>query len=82
LAQSAVAEGVDMTSTVSTNGRLTLPLEILQQDGIESGQRFTIERIARGQYRLVRQKEPANRGLVDWLLSCPVNGFFVPLKSN
>jgi hypothetical protein len=25
---------------------------------------------------------PANDGLVDWLLSCPSKGFFVPLDSE
>lgn len=30
------------------------------------------ERIGRGEYRL-------NEGLVDWLLSCPEKGFFVPM---
>ncbi|MEI9998060.1 MAG: hypothetical protein WDO13_02260 [Verrucomicrobiota bacterium] len=37
-----------------------------------------------GNYSLVRQKKKkkqqvrTNKGLVDWLLSCPVKGFFEP----
>jgi hypothetical protein len=29
-----------------------------------------------------RESEQANAGLVDWLLSCPVKGFNVPLESE
>lgn len=29
------------------------------------------------------ERAPApNRGLVDWLLSCPVKGYFVPIESE
>jgi hypothetical protein len=34
--------------------------------------------IDRGEYRLVRI-ERRNAGLVDWLLSCPDKGYFVPI---
>jgi bifunctional DNA-binding transcriptional regulator/antitoxin component of YhaV-PrlF toxin-antitoxin module len=59
-----------------------LPAEIRAQDGIERGQEFEIERIDRGEYRLVRRRPRANEGLVDWLLACPEKGFFVPLESE
>ncbi len=59
-----------------------LPAEIREQDGIEPGQQFEIERIEPGEYRLIRQKRPANQGLVDWLLACPEKGFFVPIESE
>ena len=70
-----------MTTTVSTKGQLVLPAEIRQLDGIEPGQEFEIERIDRGEYRLVRRQPRPNAGLVDWLLACPEKGFFVPIES-
>jgi len=59
-----------------------LPAEIRQQDGIEPGQEFEIERIDRGEYRLVRRLPQPNEGVVGWLLSCPEKGFFVPIDSE
>ena len=53
-----------------------------QRDGIEPGQQFEIERIDRGEYRLVRREPPPNEGLVEWLLACPEKGFFVPVESE
>ena len=75
----------DLTSvktTVSTKGQIILPAEIRQRDGIEPGQEFELERIDRGEYRLVRRKPRSNEGLVDWLLACPEKGFFVPIESE
>ena len=71
-----------MTTTVSTKGQIVLPAEIRLQDGIEPGQEFEIQRIDRGDYRLVRRQPPANEGLVDWLLACPEKDFFVPIESE
>jgi AbrB family looped-hinge helix DNA binding protein len=71
-----------MRTTVSTKGQIILPAEIRQRDGIEPGQQFEIERIDRGEYRLVRLKPPLNEGLVDWLLACPEKDFFVPIESD
>jgi len=71
-----------MTTTVSSKGQIVLPAEIRKQDGVESGQQFEVERINRGEYRLVRLEPPKNDGLVEWLLSCPEKGFFVPIESE
>jgi len=71
-----------MKTTVSTKGQIILPAEIRQRDGIEPGQEFEVERIDRGDYRLVRRASPPNEGLVDWLLACPEKGFFVPIESE
>ncbi len=71
-----------MKTTVSSKGQIVLPAEIRRQDGIEAGQEFEVERLDRGAYRLVRRKPRPNEGLVDWLLSCPVKGFFVPMESE
>jgi AbrB family looped-hinge helix DNA binding protein len=71
-----------MTTTVSTKGLIILPAELRLKDGIEPGQQFAVERIARGEYRLVRVQPRPNEGLVDWLLACPEKDFFVPLPSD
>jgi AbrB family looped-hinge helix DNA binding protein len=67
---------------VSSKGQIVLPAEIREQDSVESGQEFEIYRIKRGDYRLLRREAPKNEGLVDWLLSCPEKGFFVPIQSE
>jgi AbrB family looped-hinge helix DNA binding protein len=71
-----------MRTIVSTKGQIVLPAEIRMQDDIEPGQEFEVERIERGEYRLVRREPPANGGLVDWLLACPEKDFFVPIESE
>ena len=71
-----------MKTAVSTKGQIVLPAEIRRQDGIEPGQEFEVERIDRGEYRLVRLSPPRNQGLVDWLLACPEKDFFVPVESE
>ena len=71
-----------MKTTVSTKGQLILPAEIRQRDNIEPGQEFEVERIDRGEYRLLRREPPPNDGLVDWLLACPERGYFVPIESE
>jgi len=68
-------------TSVSTKGQVVLPAELRKRDAIEPGQEFTIERIDRGEYRLVRI-ESRNAGLVDWLTSCPDKGYFVPIESE
>ena len=70
-----------MKTTVSTKGQLILPAEIRQRDNIEPSQEFEVERIDRGEYRLLRREPPPNEGLVDWLLACPEKGYFVPIES-
>jgi AbrB family looped-hinge helix DNA binding protein len=71
-----------MKTTMSSKGQIVLPAEIRQQDRIEPGQEFDIERLDRGEYRLKRCSVPPNEGVVDWLLACPGKGFFVPVESE
>ena len=71
-----------MTTCISSKGQLVLPAEIRRQDGIEPGQEFQIERLDRGEYRLVRVTPIPNEGLVDWLLSCPEKDWFQPVPSE
>ena len=71
-----------MKTRVSTKGQIVLPSDLRQQDDIRAGQEFEIERIEKGEYRLVRAAPRPNDGLVDWLLSCPEKGYFVPIASE
>lgn len=71
-----------MKTTVSSKGQIVLPAELRQQDRIEPGQEFDVERLDRGEYRLVRCSARPNEGLVDWLLACPEKGYFVPIESE
>jgi AbrB family looped-hinge helix DNA binding protein len=71
-----------MKTRVSSKGQVVLPAEIRERDGIKPGQQFDVERIERGEYRLIRREPPANQGLVDWLLSCPAKGYFEPIESE
>jgi AbrB family looped-hinge helix DNA binding protein len=68
-----------MKTTVSTKGQIILPAEIRQQDSIEPGQEFEVERIDRGEYRLKRKERRRNEGLMKLLLACPVKGWFRPI---
>ena len=71
-----------MKTVVSSKGQIVLPAEFRHADRIEPGQEFDIERLDRGDYRLVRRAAPPNQGAIDWLLSCPQKGFFVPIDSE
>ncbi len=71
-----------MKTTISTKGQIVLPSEIRREDDIEPGQEFEIERIDRGEYRLILASPPRNQGLLDWLLSCPEKDFFVAIESE
>ena len=71
-----------MKITVSSKGRIVIPAELRAQDRIVPGEEFIVERISRGEYRLLlRSTSATNEGVVDWLLSCPVKGFFVTIES-
>ncbi|HEY7819095.1 MAG TPA: AbrB/MazE/SpoVT family DNA-binding domain-containing protein [Vicinamibacteria bacterium] len=71
-----------MKTRVSSKGQIVLPAEIRRQDQVEPGQEFEVERLERGEYRLIRKARRRNEGLVEWLLACPVKGFFVPIESE
>jgi bifunctional DNA-binding transcriptional regulator/antitoxin component of YhaV-PrlF toxin-antitoxin module len=70
-----------MRTTMPSRGRVVLPAKLREQDTIEAGQEFDVERIAPGEYRFVRRQR-ANDGLVDWLLACLEKGFFAPIQSE
>jgi AbrB family looped-hinge helix DNA binding protein len=69
-------------TTISSKGQIVLPADFRRRDGIEAGEKFDVERIERGEYRLVRRRPTPNEGLVDWLLRCPVKGYFVAVTGE
>jgi AbrB family looped-hinge helix DNA binding protein len=69
-------------TTVSSKGQIVLPAELRRLDRIETGQEFDVERLDRGEYRLVRRAGRPNEGAVDWLLACPARGYFVAVESE
>lgn len=68
-----------MQTVVSSKGQIVLPAQIRREDEIKSGETFEVIRVKRGEYRLKRKEKQPNEGLVDWLLACPVKGFFKPM---
>ena len=71
-----------MKTTVSSKGQIVLPAEFRQMDGVKPGQEFDVERLDRGDYRLLRRAARRNEGAVDWLLACPEKDFFAPIDSE
>ena len=71
-----------MKTVVSSKGQIVLPAEFRHADRVEPGQEFDIERLDRGDYRLVRRAAPPNQGAIDWLLSCPQKGYFISVESE
>ena len=70
-----------MKAVISSTGQIVIPAEFRNQDKIEPGQAFDIERVRQGEYRLVAAS-PDNQGLVNILLACPVKGWFAPIESE
>lgn len=71
-----------MRTTISTKGQIVLPAELRAADGIEAGEEFEVDRVGPDEYRLTRLTPPPNRGLVDWLRSCPEDGWFAEIESE
>jgi len=71
-----------MKTLISSKGQIVLPAELRQQDGIQPGQQFSLERLNAGEYLLKRVPAGDNAGVVDWLLSCPADDWFQPMPSE
>jgi AbrB family looped-hinge helix DNA binding protein len=71
-----------MTTTISSKGQLVLPADLRRQDDIRPGERFEVERVDRGEYRLTRVSRRRNARVVDLLLGCPARDWFVPLDRS
>jgi hypothetical protein len=51
-------------------------------DHVEPGRAFDVERLDRGDCRLVRRATPPNEGAIEWLLASPRKDYFVPMDSE
>jgi bifunctional DNA-binding transcriptional regulator/antitoxin component of YhaV-PrlF toxin-antitoxin module len=51
-----------MTTRVSTNGRIVLPVALRACDKIKPGQEFEVQRLAEGQYELTRCAKRLSKG--------------------
>ena len=71
-----------MKTLISSKGQIVLPAELRQQDDIQAGQQFSLERLNAGEYLLKRVPTGDNAGVVDWLRSCPADDWFQPLPSE
>ena len=71
-----------MTTMLSTKGQVVLPSPIRRLDRLRGGESFDIERLDSGKYLLTLNSPPTNQGLVDLLASCPVKGWFEPIRSE
>ena len=71
-----------MKTILSSKGQIVIPAEFRHQDKLEPGQSFAIERVDKGEYRLVVADPPKNHGLLNTLLACPEKGWFVPIESE
>ena len=71
-----------MRTRVSSKGQIVLPAVFRRMDRVETGQAFEVERLDRGDYRLVRRVAQQNEGAIDWLLACPRKDFFVSIDSE
>lgn len=71
-----------MRTTLSSKGQIVLPAEIREQDHIQPGQQFEVERLQSGEYLLKKVASPGSKSLVQWLLDCPEKGWFTPLESE
>ena len=78
--QDAILPG--MKTTMTSRGQIVLPAELRKRDDVRPGQIFRVRRVRRGEYRLVAAERPRNQGLADALLTCPVKGWLVPVKSE
>jgi AbrB family looped-hinge helix DNA binding protein len=68
--------------TISRKGQITIPAALRDRDHISAGDVFNIKKLRKGKYLIRRVKEAPNKGLVDWLLSCPVKGVLQTISSE
>ncbi|WP_373061178.1 AbrB/MazE/SpoVT family DNA-binding domain-containing protein [Gemmatimonas sp.] len=70
------------SALLSSKGQIVIPAELRQQDGIEAGQEFDIERLKSRERLLRRRSMTVDDGALKWLLDCPATDWFVPIKSE
>ena len=69
-----------MRTRISLKGQIVLPAEVRRQDQVEAGQEFEVERLDRGDYRLVRRASRPNVGVVDLAARLPREGVLRPCR--
>ncbi|MCB1227723.1 MAG: hypothetical protein KDK99_18035 [Verrucomicrobiales bacterium] len=71
-----------MTATVSAGGSIEIPEAFRMEDSIREGQVCDIERVGKGEYRIVVSRVAAGDDSASWLdvlLDCPVKDWFQPV---
>lgn len=71
-----------MKTTISSKGQIVLPVELREQDSIQPGAQFEVERLQPGHYLLKKTPEKGSCGVVAWLLACPEKDWFQPIESE
>jgi AbrB family looped-hinge helix DNA binding protein len=69
-------------TTISKRGQITIPAKLRREDSIRSGDSFAVHKVRRGLYSIRRVEHAPNKGLIEWLLRCPVKGYFKPITSE
>jgi AbrB family looped-hinge helix DNA binding protein len=70
-----------MTTVLSKKGQLVLPVPVRQQLNLSPGDDFEVVIEDEDTITLRRISQPANRGLVDLLLACPLP-FDIPARET
>jgi AbrB family looped-hinge helix DNA binding protein len=71
-----------MKTKLSSKGQVVLPAELREQDRIQPGQQFSIERLEAGQYLLKKSPDRGDGSLTEWLSACPEKDWFRPIESE
>ena len=73
-----------MTTTLTNDGHLVIPMAVRKRQKLRVGDKFEIIADADepGVLELRRQRRKPNEGLVKWLYSGPVKGVRIPKRSK
>ncbi len=71
-----------MKTSLSSKGQIILPAALRQQDRLQPGQQFEVERVQAGEYLIKKVSRPGQPGLLDWLGCCPEKNWFQPLPAE
>lgn len=71
-----------METRVSSRGQIVLPKALRERDHIRPGQRFTVERLRRGEFVMRALSDSPSQDMVDILLACPTKDYFEPIASE
>ncbi|MBL9122886.1 MAG: AbrB/MazE/SpoVT family DNA-binding domain-containing protein [Planctomycetaceae bacterium] len=71
-----------MRTALSTKGQIVLPVELREQDQLQPGQLFEVERVQEGEYVLRKLLPAGPSGLMAWLGACPVKDWYEPISAE